>query len=140
MASSTGAWPSGRACSLAPKSVWLLYRVADHPDCSVDEVARRVKADPGIIEPGIVGLEEAGLVVGKDGAGPEDTRQLQLTPDGESAVARLVEARHKGLTELLDGWDLDTNTEVVAMVRQLAGELLADDEKMLAAAGLHGTA
>ncbi len=122
------------------RSCWLLYRVADRPGCTVDAVAARLKVDPDIIEPGIVGLEEAGLVVGKDGAGPEDTRQLQLTPDGESAVARLVEARHKGLTELLDGWDLDTNTEVVAMVRQLAGELLADDEKMLAAAGLHGTA
>ena len=40
--------------SLSPEAVWLLYRVSDHPDCSVDEVARRVKVAEAILEPGLL--------------------------------------------------------------------------------------
>ena len=123
--------------AIPPQSCWLLYRVADEPACTVDTVAARLRVDPGIIGPGIAGLEDADLVAATDGAVPADRRHLHLTTAGEAAVERLVDARRAGLTELLEGWDLDTNTEVVAMVRQLAHELMADDQKMLVAAGMH---
>ena len=41
---------------------------------------------------------------------------------------------------MLEGWDLDSHPEVVAMVQRLADALLADDEKMLAAAGMQAIA
>ena len=140
---------------IPPRSCWLLYRVADHPHCSIDEVAKRVKGDPAVLEPAIRGLIEAGLVAGEvapapvgDGApaGAGDgaaagsgegaaerrrTGRLQLTPAGAEAVERLTAARRAGLTELLEGWDVDAHPEVAAMVSQLAAALLADDEKML---------
>jgi DNA-binding MarR family transcriptional regulator len=118
--------------SLPPKSCWLLYRLADRPECSIDDVARRVKVDPAIIEPGLLGLTDAGLIARDDPAGETDTRRLHLTPAGVDAIERLTAARRAGLTELLDGWDVGEHPEVAAMVSELAKALLADDEKMLA--------
>ncbi len=36
------------------------------------------------------------------------------------------------MTDLLEGWDPETHPEVVAMIRNLAKALLADDDKLLA--------
>jgi EmrB/QacA subfamily drug resistance transporter len=118
--------------SLPPKSVWLLYRVADHPDCSVDEVARRVKADPATIEPGLHGLIEAGLIARDERSTESGTGRLRLTASGADAVDRLTTARRVGLTDLLEGWDIGAHPEIAAMVSQLAAALLADDDKLLA--------
>ena len=85
----------------------------------------------------ISGLTAAGLV-DQPGTGA-DQATLRLTPAGEAAVARLADARRQGLTDLLEGWDLDSNQEVVDMVTNLANALMADDGKMLAAAGLHAS-
>jgi DNA-binding MarR family transcriptional regulator len=118
--------------SLAPKAVWLLYRVADHPDCSVDEVAERVKADRAVIEPGLQHLIEAGFIAREAQADESGSRRLHLTAAGADAVDQLTAARRSGLTELLEGWDVGAHPEVAAMVSQLATALLADDDKMLA--------
>jgi EmrB/QacA subfamily drug resistance transporter len=118
--------------SLAPKSVWLLYRVADHPDCSVDEVARRVKADRATIEPGLEGLITAGLIARDEQRLESGIARLHLTASGADAVDRLTTARRAGLTELLEGWDLGAHPEIAVMVSELAAALLADDDKLLA--------
>jgi EmrB/QacA subfamily drug resistance transporter len=119
---------------LPPRSCWLLYRLADRPACTVGEVASRLKVDQGIIAPAVAGLVEAGMIT-------EVTRgtecDLVLTPVGEAAVARLTEARRGGLTELLDGWNLQEHPEVIEMVKNLAGSLLADDERLVADALPH---
>jgi hypothetical protein len=36
------------------------------------------------------------------------------------------------MTELLEGWDPEAHPEILDMVRNLARELLADDDKLLA--------
>jgi DNA-binding MarR family transcriptional regulator len=118
--------------SIPPKSCWLLYRVADHPACSIDEVAKRVKVDTAIIEPGLQGLIEAKLVARDDQPDDSGSHRLRLTVSGAEAVDRLTAARRAGLTELLEGWDVDEHPEIAAMVSQLAEALLADDDKMLA--------
>jgi DNA-binding MarR family transcriptional regulator len=118
--------------SIPPKACWLLYRVADHPECSIDEVAKRVKVDPAIIEPGLQGLIEAGLIARDDRPDDSGSRRLRLTASGADAVDRLTAARRAGLTDLLEGWDVDDNPEIAAMVSQLAAALLADDDKLLA--------
>jgi DNA-binding MarR family transcriptional regulator len=122
--------------TITPKSCWLLYRVADHPDCSVDEVAERVKAAPAMIEPGLQGLIEAGLIAWDDRRDGSRAGRLRLTAAGADAVDRLTAARRAGLTELLDGWDVAAHPEIAAMVSELAAALLADDEKLLADARL----
>jgi DNA-binding MarR family transcriptional regulator len=114
---------------LPPRSCWLLYRLADRPASTVGEVASRLKVDRQILEPGIAGLLEAGMIT-------EVTRgtecDLVLTPAGVAAIDRLTEARRSGLTELLEGWNLQEHPEVVEMVKDLADSLLADDERLVA--------
>jgi EmrB/QacA subfamily drug resistance transporter len=114
---------------LAPRSCWLLYRLSDRPACTVQEVAARLKVDPDIIQPGVDGLVAAGMV-------EEVTRgnecDLALTPVGLTAIERLTEARRGGLTELLEGWNPQEHPEVIDMVKELAGALLADDERLVA--------
>jgi EmrB/QacA subfamily drug resistance transporter len=114
---------------LPPRSCWLLYRLADRPASTVEEVAGQLKVDPGIIQPGIDGLVEAGMI-------EEVTRgsqcDLVLTPPGTAAISRLADARRSGLTELLEGWNLEEHPEVIEMVKQLAGSLLADDKRLVA--------
>ncbi|HEX3793292.1 MAG TPA: MDR family MFS transporter [Acidimicrobiales bacterium] len=114
---------------LPARSCWLLYRLSDRPASTVDQVAKRLKVDQSIIEPGIEGLLAAGMI-------EEVTRgtecDLVLTPKGLDAIARLTEARRSGLTELLDGWNPEEHPEVVDMVKNLASALMADDERLVA--------
>ncbi len=114
---------------LPPRSVWLLYRLADRPACTVNEVADRLKIDPALIQPGIDGLLAAGMV--------EERRRdadcdLFLTTTGTAALDKLTEARRSGLTELLEGWNPEEHPEIIEMVKHLAQSLLADDERMVA--------
>jgi EmrB/QacA subfamily drug resistance transporter len=114
---------------LPARSCWLLYRLADRPACTIEEVASRLKVDHEIIQPGIDGLVAAGMV-GKvtQGAGHD----LVLTAKGSKAIDRLTEARRSGLTELLEGWNPLEHPEVIDMVKHLAAALMADDERLVA--------
>jgi DNA-binding MarR family transcriptional regulator len=121
---------AGRAgLNLEPRSCWLLYRLADRPDCTVESIASRLKVDPERISEGVEALAEARLVSKVDVPGG---CELALTDLGNDAIDRLSAARRAGFTELLDGWDPDAHPEIGDMVRRLAHELLADDDKMLA--------
>ncbi len=124
---------SGRAgLDLEPRASWLLYRLADRPDATVEEVGDRLKVDPDRLREGVLALVAAGMV--EQVACPEG-HKLVLTAPGTDAIERLTVARRESLTELLEGWDPETHPEVVAMVRDLAKALLADDDKLLADAG-----
>ena len=114
---------------LPPLACWLLYRLADRPDCTLEAVTTRLKVVPDRIEPGLAALLEAGMITRTQEPNGCD---LRLTGLGDEAVERLTAARRAGLTELLEGWNPEDHPEVVGMVRQLAQELLADDEKLLA--------
>ena len=71
------AGPAGRDRPAAAL-VWLLYRLADRPACTVNEVADRLKVDPELIQPGVDGLVSAGMI--------EERRrgaECDLLPDGD---------------------------------------------------------
>jgi EmrB/QacA subfamily drug resistance transporter len=114
---------------LAPRACWLLYRLADRPDGTIDEVAARLKVDPERLRPGMEALESAGMVDGVDGPGGS---RLVLTATGHQAIEKLAVARRQSLTELLEGWDPEAHPEVIEMVRTLAKALLADDDRLVA--------
>jgi EmrB/QacA subfamily drug resistance transporter len=118
--------------SIPPKSCWMLYRLADQPDSSVDEVAERLKVDASNIEPALQGLLEAAFIARGAPVAGSGAGRLHLTASGLDAMDRLTAARRAGLTELLEGWDVDAHPEIAVMVGQLADALLADDEKLLA--------
>jgi DNA-binding MarR family transcriptional regulator len=113
---------------LPPQSVWLLYRLADRPAATVREVADRLKVKSDILQHALQGLIRAGMVAEVQ-RGPE--HDLALTPSGGAAMDRLTEARRTGLTDLLEGWNPREHPEIIAMVKDLASSLLADDEKMV---------
>ncbi len=118
---------SGRAgLDLQPRAVWLLYRISDRPDCTIEEVGASLKVDPDRLRDGLHALVDAGMVE------RNAAHKLVLTPLGDDAVERLTVARRNSMTELLEGWDPEDHPEVVDMVRDLAKALMADDNKLLA--------
>jgi DNA-binding MarR family transcriptional regulator len=116
---------------LDPRGVWMLYRLADRPDCTLEELGARLKVEPQRLEGGIDSLVSAGMLERTDGTGGCD---LELTGPGHRAIDRLTEARRDSMTELLEGWDPEAHPEVLDLVRQLAKSLLADDDRLLAEA------
>jgi EmrB/QacA subfamily drug resistance transporter len=114
---------------LPPRSCWLLYRLAENPATTVADLSYRLKVDPALIEPGVEGLVSAGMIEERQRGAEFD---LHLTPAGTTALEKLTEARRSGLTELLEGWNPEEHPEVIAMVKELAHALLADDERLVA--------
>jgi hypothetical protein len=115
---------------LEPRAVWLLYRLADRPGCTVEEVAAQLKADPERLRDGVIELVTAGLV--ENVATIPGRHKLVVTATGRYVIEKLTVARRQSLTDLLEGWDPESHPEVVEMIRNLAGALLADDDKLLA--------
>jgi len=122
---------------LPPRSCWLLYRMAENPACTVEDLAQRLNVDPSVIQPGLDGLVSAGMV---DQRLQDGEHEFHLTASGSDALSRLTEARRAGLTDLLEGWNPEEHPEVIEMVKQLAHALLADDERLVADAIPHGVA
>ena len=114
---------------LEPRACWMLYRLADRPGCSLESVGASLKVEPDRLEAAVDSLVAVGMVA-RNGSGPD--RELVLTDSGKSALDRLAAARRDSMTDLLEGWDPETHPEVVAMIRNLAKALLADDDKLLA--------
>ncbi len=119
---------------LPPRSCWLLYRLAESPACTAKGLAKKLKVDPDVIQVGVDGLVTAGMVEARARDGAHD---LHVTTRGADAMERLTEARRKGLTELLEGWNPEEHPEVIEMVKELAHSLLADDERLIADAMPH---
>ncbi len=119
---------------LPPRSCWLLYRLAENPATTVADLSYQLKIDPELIEPGVEGLVSAGMIEERQRGAEFD---LHLTRAGTTALEKLTEARRSGLTELLEGWNPEEHPEVIAMVKELAHALLADDERLVADAMPH---
>jgi MFS family permease len=114
---------------LPPRAVWLLYRLSERPACTVVEVAEHLHVDPSVIRPGVDGLVSAGMIT-EQPRGPDC--EFHLTDAGAQALDKLTDARRRGLTELLEGWNPEEHPEVIELVKQLAHSLLADDERLVA--------
>jgi DNA-binding MarR family transcriptional regulator len=114
---------------LQPRACWLLYRVADKPDATVEEVSAKLLVDPERLREGVDELEAAGMIACVER--PEG-RRLEITDAGSDAIARLTTARRDSLSELLEGWNPGEHPEVVAMIHELARVLMADDDRLLA--------
>jgi EmrB/QacA subfamily drug resistance transporter len=128
---------------LEPRGVWMLYRLADQPGCTLEQVGARLKADPSLLRASAEALLAAGLLrrdgdANGAGSGLADAHNLVLTPDGQAAIERLTAARRASMTELLEGWDPEAHPEVLDLIRQLAQALMADDDKLLAEARAAG--
>jgi len=113
---------------LGPQACWLLFRLAEFAPMSESQLDQRYKVRPATLSTGLGELEEAALIVRSPGLA------LTVTPAGQEVMERLTEARRSGLEDLLEGWDPMEHPELEALVRRLAGILMADDDKLLLAA------
>jgi DNA-binding MarR family transcriptional regulator len=118
---------------LQPRLVWLLYRLSDRPDATLEQVCAQLKVDPSRLREGVELLVAEGLVERVEQRSGERPT-LVLTPRGHEAIEKLTIARRQSLTEVLEGWDPEDHPEVIEMVRDLAKSLMADDHRLLAAA------
>ena len=112
---------------LGPQACWLLFRLAEFAPMSESQLDQRYKVRPETLSTGLGELEEAALIVRSPGLA------LTVTPAGQEVMERLTEARRSGLEDLLEGWDPMEHPELEALVRRLAGILMADDDKLLLA-------
>ncbi len=113
---------------LGPQACWLLFRLAEFAPMSEAQLDQRYKVRPETLATGLGELEQAALIVRSPGL------PLTVTPAGQAVMERLTEARRSGLEDLLEGWDPMEHPELEALVRRLAGILMADDDKLLLAA------
>ena len=113
---------------LGPQACWLLFRLAEFGPMSQDQLDQRYKVRPETLATGLGELEGASLIVLRPATA------LEVTDAGRQVMARLTEARRAGLEDLLEGWNPADHPELEALVRRLAGILMADDDKLLVAA------
>jgi EmrB/QacA subfamily drug resistance transporter len=91
---------------LDPPELWLLARLGEGTTLDPDDAR---------LAPAFSSLRERGLV---DGSG--------LVDEGEQVYARVLEARRRGLAELLEGWEPEKHDDVRAMLDRLARELSSE--------------
>jgi DNA-binding MarR family transcriptional regulator len=121
---------AGRAAlDLDPRSCWMLYRLADWPDSTVEQMGVGLGIDLDRLQLAIGPLVVAGLA---DEQADGSERRVVLTASGRSAIEKLTAARRASMTELLEGWDPEEHPEVLDLISKLADSLLADDSKLLA--------
>jgi DNA-binding MarR family transcriptional regulator len=111
---------------LDPRSVWMLFRIYDHPEEDLDARARRLHRPAETIRPLLDGLAARGLAAPLDGAsGPGAARDgtVHLTSQGDAAVASLVSARRTALAELIKDWNPEQHAELAQLLTRLARSL-----------------
>jgi EmrB/QacA subfamily drug resistance transporter len=114
---------------LDPRACWTLYRLADWPGSTLEEMSDRLGISADRLGFGVESLVAAGMVESMTGAKGQG---LVLTAAGRSAIEKLTVARRDSMTELLEGWNPEEHPEVIELIRHLAESLLADDTKLLA--------
>jgi hypothetical protein len=111
---------------LDPPTVWMLFRIYDHPDEDLDARARRLHRPAEVILPLLDGLAERGLAAPLDGAsgpGAPPDGTVHLTSQGQAAVASLVTARQTALAELIEDWNPEQHAELAQLLTRLARSL-----------------
>ena len=114
---------------LSPPACWLLYRLADTPDATAENLCRRLGIPRGRLDANLDALTGIGLL--RTSPLADSDVSIHLTEEGDAAVHRLLQARTDALADFVRGWSPDEHPELEHLIRRLAGELLADDTRML---------
>jgi DNA-binding MarR family transcriptional regulator len=100
-----------------PPQAWVLGRLHDREPIAPGALAAALDVEPARLAPVLVEVERLGLVRVEDGA-------CRLSPQGEAAYARLVDAGRVELAALVPRQDGDGDAAPV--IRRLAESLVAD--------------
>ena len=121
--------------SLDPASTWLLFRIEEQTPVSERELAQRLHVPQERLRTSVEQLRRDGLVALGPGVVQQvderrpdaRTEQITLTPTGRQTYDKLTTAYHQSLTELLDGWSPEQESELAALLQRLTTSVLRND-------------
>jgi EmrB/QacA subfamily drug resistance transporter len=98
---------------------WLLLRIGQMSPRSPQELARALEAPVARLNEALVDLVGKGYVT--------ETPLVELTEQGRSANARLVDARTRALDVYIADWPPQERAEMDIVVQRLAGQMLSQN-------------
>lgn len=113
---------------LDPRSCWILLRLQEHPDDSLQEFAQHLSIPASSLAPLFDSLVERDLALSnKDLSGvTADTGPLRLTEQGRLNIDQLVVARRETPAEFVADWSPERHAELGDLLTRLAHELVRD--------------
>jgi EmrB/QacA subfamily drug resistance transporter len=114
--------------SLDPRSCWILLRLQEHPNDSLEKFALHLGVAETALAPLYDTLVEKGLAVAISEVDdiPANTLPLRLTEEGQLDIERLVVARRDTLSEFVSDWSPERHAELGDLLTRLARELVRD--------------
>jgi EmrB/QacA subfamily drug resistance transporter len=106
--------------TVSPRACWLLYRVADNAPIAPAALAERLGISVAHLSERLAEVVRAGYVTANG--------EIALTPAGEQAAVRLVQAREDGIDRLMTGWHPEMNAELRNLIGRITGKLVATDD------------
>lgn len=106
---------------LNPAAAWLLIQIEREQGVPVDELGRRGKVLPNVLQAATEELLRRSLIAADSGAGV-----YRLTEAGCEIHNRLAAARREHLAELWPEWSPKKREEVAEIMRRLARELIPE--------------
>ncbi|MGH2515198.1 MAG: EmrB/QacA family drug resistance transporter, partial [Ktedonobacterales bacterium] len=116
--------------ALTPEAGWLLCQFAHIGPRTPEYLSGRLRLPVAALAQPLKELTQAGLVASAPQHGDGQIGQngpLTLTPAGQQAHDRLVAAQRSELDHLLEGWSPDQESELAALLTNMAQRLLTDD-------------
>jgi len=105
---------------LDPQSCWVLFRIADYPEMSLDTLAHNLHVPSDRFKNVAQKLVDSHYLEHVH----DSTIPLQLTDLGQQATEKLIQSRVDALETLLEGWSPKQHAEVHAMIVRLARDLM----------------
>ena len=107
-------------CDLPAPELWMLARLGEREPMTLTSLSAELKIPRKELEPPIDELCDRGIV--EKGASGE----LRLTGAGIATRDRVVDARRKGLADMLARWQPEQHPDVLALIDRWAQALAGD--------------
>ena len=100
-----------------------LCRLHESGPLRLSELAARMGVDASTASRQVQQLERAGLVARVGDPADRRASLLELTPEGGRVLARMRQARHASLTQVLAGWSARDRRTLAASLTRLVDDL-----------------
>jgi EmrB/QacA subfamily drug resistance transporter len=109
--------------AIGAPAAWLLMRIDQRPDDTIDQLARRAPFDATTLRHAADELRAAGLLGDRSDNGATG---WDVTPPGCEVLERVVAARRAHLEEVFGEWTAEEREDLAAMLRRVTRELVPD--------------
>jgi DNA-binding MarR family transcriptional regulator len=109
--------------AIGAPAAWLLMRIDQRPDDTIDQLARRAPFDATTLRHAADELRAAGLLGDRSDNGATG---WEVTPPGCEVLERVVAARRAHLEEVFGEWTAEEREDLAAMLRRVTRELVPD--------------